>query len=72
MATTTPPQWQHEATTDGTFIRTAEVAKILGRSPKTVSRWARDGKLPHLVTLGGHRRFPAAAINQLARDLGIN
>jgi excisionase family DNA binding protein len=55
----------------GAYIRTAEAAKILRRSPKTVSRWARDGRLPHLVTLGGHRRFPAAAVNELARQLGI-
>ena len=51
------------------YIRTAEAAKILGRSPKTISRWARDGKLPHLVTLGGHRRFPAVAVYELARQM---
>jgi excisionase family DNA binding protein len=55
----------------GAYIRTAEAAKILGKSPKTVSRWARDGRLPHLVTLGGHRRFPAAAVNELARQMGV-
>ncbi len=56
---------------DGSYIRTAEVARILRVSPKTVSRWAREGKLPHLVTLGGHRRFPAAEIEQLARKLEV-
>ena len=55
----------------GSYIRTAEVARILRVSPKTVSRWAREGKLPHLVTLGGHRRFPAADIEQLARELEV-
>ena len=54
---------------DDVYIRTAEAAKILGRSPKTISRWARDGKLPHLVTLGGHRRFPAVAVYELARQM---
>jgi len=27
-----------------------------------VSRWAKEGKLPFLKTLGGHRRYPADAI----------
>jgi excisionase family DNA binding protein len=30
-----------------------------------VSRWAKEGKLPFLKTLGGHRRYPAAAIQEL-------
>lgn len=49
------------------YIKTAEVAEILRVSPKTVSRWAKDGKLPHLITLGGHRRFPLGEIEALAR-----
>lgn len=48
------------------YIKTAEVAEILRVSPKTVSRWAKDGKLPHLITLGGHRRFPKGEIEALA------
>ena len=48
-----------------------EVADILQVSPKTVSRWAKDGKLPFLKTLGGHRRYPAAEIRQLAHDLQV-
>jgi excisionase family DNA binding protein len=36
----------------------AEVADILHVLPKTVSRWAKEGKLPFLKTLGGHRRYP--------------
>jgi excisionase family DNA binding protein len=57
--------------TNGVYIRTAEAAKMLRVSPKTVSRWAKQGKLPHVVTLGGHRRFPAEAIRQLATKLEI-
>jgi excisionase family DNA binding protein len=57
--------------TNGVYIRTAEAAKMLRVSPKTVSRWAKQGKLPHVVTLGGHRRFPADAIRQLATKLEI-
>jgi excisionase family DNA binding protein len=53
------------------YLRTAEVAAILQVSPKTVSRWAKEGKLPFLRTLGGHRRYPAAEIRQLAEELRI-
>jgi excisionase family DNA binding protein len=53
------------------YLRTAEVADILHVSPKTVSRWAKEGKLPFLRTLGGHRRYPAAAIRQLAEGLQV-
>lgn len=51
------------------YLKTAEVAEILHVSPKTVTRWAKDGKLPHSRTLGGHRRFPAEAIQKLAAGL---
>jgi len=59
------------ATDTSRYLRTAEVADILHVSPKTVSRWAKQGKLPFLKTLGGHRRYPAANINQLADHLQV-
>ena len=46
------------------YLKTAEVADILHVSPKTVTRWAKDGKLPHSRTLGGHRRFRASEIRR--------
>ena len=51
------------------FLRPAEVADLLSVSPKTVSRWAKEGKLPFLRTLGGHRRYPAAEIQKLVKVL---
>jgi excisionase family DNA binding protein len=51
------------------YLHTAEVADILHVSPKTVSRWAKEGKLPYQRTLGGHRRYPEADIRQLANEL---
>jgi excisionase family DNA binding protein len=42
---------------------------MLHVSPKTVSRWAKEGRLPHLSTLGGHRRFPASEIERLMVEL---
>lgn len=51
------------------YLRAAEAAAYLNVSPKTVSRWAKEGKVPHIVTLGGHRRFPRQEIEALARRL---
>lgn len=51
------------------YLRTSEVALKLQVSPKTVARWAKEGRLPYLATLGGHRRFPASAIDRLRMDL---
>jgi excisionase family DNA binding protein len=53
------------------YLHPAEVADILHVSPKTVSRWAKDGRLPFLKTLGGHRRYPEAEIRQLANQLQV-
>jgi excisionase family DNA binding protein len=53
----------------GEYLRTADVARVLHVSTKTVSRWANDKKLPYMRTLGGHRRYPAQAIRQLADGL---
>jgi len=57
------------APSTASFLWSAEVAAIFQVSPKTVSRWAQDGLLPYQRTLGGHRRYPAAAIHQLAASL---
>jgi excisionase family DNA binding protein len=53
------------------YLRAAEAAAILHVSPKTISRWAREGKINHVVTLGGHRRFIRADIEVLAERLVI-
>jgi len=44
------------------LLTPAEVASIFRVDPKTVSRWARSGKLNALRTLGGHRRYPESEI----------
>jgi excisionase family DNA binding protein len=54
------------------WIASSDVARILHVSPKTVSRWARDGRLPFIRTLGGHRRYPKVEIERLALSLGGN
>jgi excisionase family DNA binding protein len=51
------------------YLPTAEVAALLHVSPKTVARWAKEGKLPFMRTLGGHRRYPEAKIRELLVEL---
>ena len=38
-------------------------------NPKTVTRWARAGKITAIRTLGGHRRFRASEINRCLREM---
>lgn len=47
------------------LLTPAEVAAMFRVSPKTVTRWARAGKLTALRTLGGHRRFRATEVRGL-------
>jgi excisionase family DNA binding protein len=49
----------------GMYLTRGEVARLLGVSPNTVSRWAREGRLACQMTLGGHRRFDRTLIEQL-------
>jgi excisionase family DNA binding protein len=51
------------------FLTPAEVASALGVSPNTVTRWAREGRMPFQMTLGGHRRFEATIVEGLRRQL---
>jgi excisionase family DNA binding protein len=51
------------------WLRAAEVAARLQVSPKTISRWAKQGRLPYRRTLGGHRRYDPDKIEQLVRAL---
>jgi excisionase family DNA binding protein len=47
------------------LLTPAEVATLFRVSPKTVTRWARSGKLTALRTLGGHRRFRTSEVKEL-------
>ena len=38
------------------LLTPAEVASLFRVDPKTVTRWAKSGKLTSIRTLGGHRR----------------
>jgi excisionase family DNA binding protein len=46
------------------LLTPSEVAAMFRVNPKTVTRWARAGKISAIRTLGGHRRFRAAEIKK--------
>lgn len=47
------------------LLTPGEVAKLFRVDPKTVSRWANEGRIRCVRTPGGHRRFPAAMVREL-------
>ena len=49
------------------MLTPAEVSRLFSVDPKTVTRWAKAGKLTSIRTLGGHRRFRAAEVEALLR-----
>lgn len=44
------------------LLTPSEVAAMFRVNPKTVTRWARAGKITSVRTLGGHRRFRRSEI----------
>jgi excisionase family DNA binding protein len=51
------------------LLTPAAVAALVFVDPKTVSRWARAGKIPSMRTPGGHRRFLRSDVEALiAKD----
>ena len=49
------------------LLTPAEVAAMFRVDPKTVTRWARDGRLTSVRTLGGHRRYRESEVLELLR-----
>ena len=49
-------------TRDDSLLTPAEVAALFRVDPKTVTRWAKAGKLSSIRTLGGHRRYRAEEV----------
>ena len=43
-------------TSKGRLLTPGEVAKVFRVDPKTVTRWAKAGRLPSMKTPGGHVR----------------
>ncbi len=49
------------------FLTRAEVSRLFGVSPSTVTRWARMGLLHAVRTPGGHYRFPERETRKAAQ-----
>lgn len=49
----------------GQLMTPGDVAKMFRVDPKTVVRWADDGKLASIRTLGGVRRFSRQQVQHL-------
>jgi excisionase family DNA binding protein len=47
------------------LLTPAEVATMFRVDPKTVTRWAKAGKLTSIRTLGGHRRYRETEVRAL-------
>jgi len=54
---------------DEALLTPSEVAAMFRVNPKTVTRWARAGKISAIRTLGGHRRFRASEIRQFLEQV---
>lgn len=48
-----------------TLLTPSEVAALFRVDPKTVTRWAKAGKISSIRTLGGHRRYREAEVREL-------
>ncbi len=51
------------------LLTPAEVAAAFRVDPKTVTRWAKAGKLSSIRTLGGHRRYIEAEVRERLADI---
>lgn len=53
------------------LLTPSEVARLFRVNPKTVTRWARAGKLTAIRTLGGHRRFRESEIRRCLEEMTV-
>ena len=51
------------------LLTPAEVASLFRVDPKTVTRWAKAGKLTSIRTLGGHRRYKESEVKALLKTI---
>ena len=57
---------------DERLLTPAEVAALFRVDPKTVTRWAKAGKLSSIRTLGGHRRYRADEVKKFLEGAGLS
>ena len=58
--------------TQENLLTPAEVAALFRVDPKTVTRWAKAGKLTAIRTLGGHRRYKESEVRTLLKVITEN
>ena len=51
------------------LLTPSEVAALFRVDPKTVTRWAKAGKLTSIRTLGGHRRYKESEVKALLKTI---
>jgi len=56
---------QKKTDDEGRLLTPSEVASLFRVDPKTVTRWAKSGKLSSIRTLGGHRRYYESEVRDL-------
>lgn len=52
---------------DDRLLLPREVAQLFRVDPKTVTRWAKEGKMTSIRTAGGHRRYLKREIDAMLR-----
>jgi excisionase family DNA binding protein len=50
------------------LLTPGEVAQLFRVDPKTVTRWAANGRISSVRTPGGHRRFHESVVRGLLRE----
>ena len=55
----------YELRDDEKLLTPAECAALWRVDPKTITRWAKAGKLSSVRTLGGHRRYRETEVRAL-------
>ena len=53
-----------EGSADDRLLTPSEVAEMFRVNPKTVTRWARTGRLRAIKTIGGHRRYRLSEVRK--------
>ncbi len=64
----TPVLAEAPSSADDDMMMPADVAALFDVTPKTVTRWARSGKLVAVKTLGGHRRYRRSEVERARRE----
>jgi excisionase family DNA binding protein len=54
-------------TEPGEYLSRSQVAELFNVAPSTVTRWADEGRLTCVRTLGGHRRYLRESVVRLVR-----